>query len=81
MLCEESSVKHAPFVHLHVHSQYSLLDGACHLERLIRKRLGPAGAPAPVSKPSPGHPKLRKPDAPLRLEWSYVPRFIGAGEF
>jgi len=30
-------VKHAPFVHLHVHSQYSLLDGACHLERLVRK--------------------------------------------
>ncbi|HEV8662004.1 MAG TPA: DNA polymerase III subunit alpha, partial [Candidatus Methylomirabilis sp.] len=27
----------APFVHLHVHSQYSLLDGACHLERLVRK--------------------------------------------
>jgi len=26
---------HADFVHLHVHSQYSLLDGACHLDRLI----------------------------------------------
>ncbi|RKY39011.1 MAG: DNA polymerase III subunit alpha, partial [Candidatus Omnitrophota bacterium] len=25
------------FVHLHVHTQYSLLDGACHLERLIDK--------------------------------------------
>ena len=25
------------FVHLHVHSQYSLLDGACHLERLVAK--------------------------------------------
>ncbi|MEE8503554.1 MAG: DNA polymerase III subunit alpha [candidate division NC10 bacterium] len=28
---------HAGFVHLHVHSQYSLLDGACHLEKLVRK--------------------------------------------
>lgn len=27
----------APFVHLQVHSQYSLLGGAWHLERLIRK--------------------------------------------
>ena len=27
----------ADFVHLHVHSQYSLLDGACHLEKLVRK--------------------------------------------
>ncbi len=27
----------AGFVHLHVHSQYSLLDGACHLEKLVRK--------------------------------------------
>jgi len=26
---------HADFVHLHVHTQYSLLDGACLLERLI----------------------------------------------
>ncbi len=25
------------FVHLHVHSEYSLLDGACRLERLIEK--------------------------------------------
>lgn len=24
-----------PFVHLHCHSDYSLLDGACSLERLI----------------------------------------------
>ena len=28
---------HADFVHLHVHSEYSLLDGAAQLERLIRK--------------------------------------------
>ncbi|MBN2483818.1 MAG: DNA polymerase III subunit alpha [Candidatus Omnitrophica bacterium] len=26
---------HADFVHLHVHTQYSLLDGACRLDRLI----------------------------------------------
>lgn len=30
-------MKHSPFVHLHVHSQYSLLDGACRLRDLIRK--------------------------------------------
>ena len=28
---------HADFVHLHVHTQYSLLDGACRLDRLIDK--------------------------------------------
>jgi DNA polymerase-3 subunit alpha len=28
---------HADFVHLHVHTQYSLLDGACLLDRLIDK--------------------------------------------
>ncbi|MBO5929541.1 MAG: PHP domain-containing protein, partial [Clostridia bacterium] len=25
------------FVHLHVHSEYSLLDGACRLDGLIRR--------------------------------------------
>ncbi|HTM01297.1 MAG TPA: PHP domain-containing protein, partial [Candidatus Omnitrophota bacterium] len=32
----------APFVHLHNHSDYSLLDGACRLDRLIdrAKKLG-----------------------------------------
>lgn len=30
-------MKHADFVHLHVHTQYSLLDGACSLDRLIDK--------------------------------------------
>ena len=25
----------ADFVHLHLHSEYSLLDGACHLEELV----------------------------------------------
>ena len=25
------------FVHLHVHSQYSILDGACHIESLVKK--------------------------------------------
>ncbi len=28
-------MKHSDFVHLHVHSQYSLLDGACMLPKLI----------------------------------------------
>jgi len=28
---------HSDFVHLHLHTQYSLLDGACILENLIRK--------------------------------------------
>src|SRR5574337_409601 len=28
---------HSDFVHLHVHSQYSLLDGACGLETLVAK--------------------------------------------
>ncbi|MCQ9206007.1 MAG: DNA polymerase III subunit alpha, partial [Omnitrophica bacterium] len=30
-------MEHSDFVHLHVHTQYSLLDGACLLERLIDK--------------------------------------------
>ena len=30
---------HADFVHLHVHTQYSLLDGACLLEKLVDKAL------------------------------------------
>jgi DNA polymerase-3 subunit alpha len=29
------AVKHSNFVHLHTHSQYSLLDGACRLDELI----------------------------------------------
>ncbi|MFH1768147.1 MAG: DNA polymerase III subunit alpha [Candidatus Omnitrophota bacterium] len=28
---------HSDFVHLHIHTQYSLLDGACHLEKLVDK--------------------------------------------
>src|SRR3990167_24739 len=28
---------HSDFVHLHLHTQYSLLDGACILENLIKK--------------------------------------------
>ncbi len=28
---------HANFVHLHVHTQYSLLDGACRLDRLVER--------------------------------------------
>jgi DNA polymerase-3 subunit alpha len=30
---------HSDFIHLHVHTQYSLLDGACLLERLIEKAI------------------------------------------
>ncbi len=32
-----TNMKHADFVHLHVHTQYSLLDGACLLEALVDK--------------------------------------------
>src|SRR3977135_4323341 len=28
---------HADFVHLHLHTEYSLLDGACRLDRLIER--------------------------------------------
>ncbi len=30
-------MQHAEFVHLHVHSEYSLLDGAARLEKLVQK--------------------------------------------
>jgi DNA polymerase-3 subunit alpha len=30
-------VRHAEFVHLHVHSEYSLLDGAAQLDRLVQR--------------------------------------------
>jgi DNA polymerase-3 subunit alpha len=30
-------MSHADFVHLHLHSEYSLLDGACRLDRLVEK--------------------------------------------
>ena len=30
-------MSHAEFVHLHVHSEYSLLDGACRLDRLVER--------------------------------------------
>ncbi|MBV9028295.1 MAG: PHP domain-containing protein, partial [Candidatus Eremiobacteraeota bacterium] len=33
------------FVHLHVHSEYSLLDGACRIDRLCRA-VAESGAPA-----------------------------------
>ncbi|MEK7385072.1 MAG: PHP domain-containing protein, partial [candidate division NC10 bacterium] len=31
------AMQHAEFVHLHVHSEYSLLDGAAQLEKLVQK--------------------------------------------
>src|SRR5438045_9591644 len=30
-------MSHAEFVHLHLHSEYSLLDGACRLDKLTEK--------------------------------------------
>ncbi len=30
-------MSHADFVHLHLHSEYSLLDSACRLDRLVDK--------------------------------------------
>src|SRR5512135_1784097 len=30
-------MSHAEFVHLHLHTEYSLLDGACRLDRLVDK--------------------------------------------
>src|ERR1022692_3132835 len=30
-------MSHAEFVHLHLHTEYSLLDGACRLDRLMDK--------------------------------------------
>ncbi len=38
-------MKSLEFVHLHVHSEYSLLDGACHLDPLCR-RIRELGMPA-----------------------------------
>ncbi|MBN1869680.1 MAG: DNA polymerase III subunit alpha [Candidatus Omnitrophica bacterium] len=32
-------MNYADFVHLHVHTQYSLLDGACRIKELIRKSI------------------------------------------
>src|SRR5579872_3595500 len=30
-------MSHAEFVHLHLHTEYSLLDGACRLDRLMER--------------------------------------------
>ena len=30
-------MSHADFVHLHLHTEYSLLDGACRVDKLIEK--------------------------------------------
>ena len=30
-------MSHADFVHLHLHSEYSLLDAACRLDKLVEK--------------------------------------------
>ena len=33
------NMAHAEFVHLHLHTEYSLLDGACRLDRLMERAL------------------------------------------
>ena len=30
-------MSHADFVHLHLHTEFSLLDGACRLDKLVEK--------------------------------------------
>src|SRR3954465_13994204 len=40
-----SAVPEAPFVHLHVHSEYSILDGACRIPALA-ERAAELGMPA-----------------------------------
>ena len=37
VIAEGQTMQHSDFVHLHLHTQYSLLDGACQLDRLIAK--------------------------------------------
>jgi DNA polymerase-3 subunit alpha len=37
-----------PFAHLHVHSDYSVLDGACRIERLL-DRVEEMGQPSPTT--------------------------------
>src|SRR6266700_2853213 len=32
-----ASISTAPFVHLHVHSEYSILDGACRIPDLVAR--------------------------------------------
>ena len=32
-------MKHSDFVHLHNHSKYSLLDGACRIDRMVERAL------------------------------------------
>jgi len=47
-------MSHADFVHLHLHTEYSLLDGACRLDRLVDKahelKFATGSAQANVSK-------------------------------
>src|ERR1039457_580210 len=31
------AMSHADFVHLHLHTEYSLLDGACRVDKLVEK--------------------------------------------
>ena len=46
------------YVHLHVHSEYSVLDGACRISQLV-ERCGELGMPAVTIDALPeGHPLL-----------------------
>jgi len=45
MATDTTTTPHKPFVHLHVHTQYSLLDGACRTKELV-KRAKELGQPA-----------------------------------
>lgn len=33
----QEEIKETPFIHLHVHTQYSILDGACEISKLIER--------------------------------------------
>jgi len=47
----------ADFVHLHLHTEYSLLDGACRLDRLMDKAraLNFSSWPSPITACSTRH--------------------------
>ena len=46
-----SSSSASSFVHLHVHTHYSLLDGACKIPDLVKraKALGMERSPSPIT--------------------------------
>ena len=64
---ERSKVRWGPmkssFVHLHVHTEYSLLDGAARIQELVR-----AALMEPVSSAVPATVLRTHPDATLFLD-------------